>query len=105
MCRRVKNRRLQILFLSVFVVVLLKLGLLVDPTAIYSISGDSLWSVNESISIFLVVFLRLFLEGSIGVDLGVVGDAWGVGEVGGAEDVVVFSAEHLNIMRSIIQID
>ena len=71
----VENSRLEICFLSIFVIIFLKLGLFVDFSRIQRLAGNGTSFVVNFAGITVVVIIHLLLEGSIGIDAGVVVDA------------------------------
>lgn len=76
-----------------------KSGTLVDFCWIKWFRCDSLRGIANFWNVFFVVFLSLFLEGSVGVNEGVVLDSGSVADIAGSEDVIVFSFVHLNLMQ------
>ena len=94
--RLVENGRLEISFLSTFVIIFLKLGLFVDSSRIQRLAGNGTSFIVNFAGVAVVVIIHLLLEGGIGIDAGAVVDAGSVAEGGRSEDVVVLSFEHLN---------
>ena len=94
--RLIENGRLEICFLSIFVIIFLKLGLFVNFSRIQRLAGNGASFVVNSAGVTVVVIIHFLLEGCIGIDAGAVVDAGSVADSGRSEDVVVLSFEHLN---------